>query len=61
MDRKGAAPWLRGQSSTYLAQQMRAFASGARRNDINEQMRKVARQLTSAEIDSLSKYYATMQ
>lgn len=61
MDRKGAAPWLGGQSSTYLAQQMRAFASGARRNDINEQMRNVARQLTSAEIDSLAKYYATMQ
>lgn len=61
MDRKGAAPWLGGQSSTYLAQQMRAFGSGARRNDINEQMRNVARQLTAAEIDSLSKYYATMQ
>jgi cytochrome c553 len=39
---------------------MRAFASGARHNDINEQMRHVARQLTSAEIDSLAKYYAAM-
>ena len=61
LDRKGAAPWLGGQSSAYLAEQMRAFASGARRNDINEQMRNVARQLTSAEIDSLAKYYAAMQ
>ncbi|QQC62600.1 c-type cytochrome [Paraburkholderia ginsengisoli] len=60
LDRKGAAPWLGGQSSTYLAVQMRAFASGARHNDINEQMRNVARQLTPAEIDSLAKYYAAM-
>jgi cytochrome c553 len=60
LDRKGAAPWLGGQSSTYLAEQMREFASGARHNDINEQMRHLARQLTSAEIDSLAKYYAAM-
>ena len=61
LDRKGAAPWLGGQSAAYLAQQMHAFASGARHNDINEQMRNVARQLTSEEIDSLAKYYAAMQ
>jgi cytochrome c553 len=61
LDRKGAAPWLGGQSSVYLAAQMRAFASGARHNDINEQMRNVARQMTPAEIDSVAKYYAAMQ
>ena len=61
LDRKGSAPWLGGQSSIYLAAQMRAFASGVRRNDINEQMRNVTRQMTSAEIDSLAKYYAAMQ
>ena len=61
LDRKGAAPWLDGQSATYLAAQMHAFASGARHNDINEQMRNVVRQMTSAEIDSLAKYYAAMQ
>lgn len=61
LDRKGAAPWLGGQSSIYLAAQMQAFASGARRNDINEQMRNVARQMTPAEIDSVAKYYAAMQ
>ncbi|MFM0188169.1 c-type cytochrome [Paraburkholderia nemoris] len=61
LDRKGAAPWLGGQSSIYLAAQMRAFAAGARHNDINEQMRNVARQMTSAEIDSVAKYYAAMQ
>jgi cytochrome c553 len=61
LDRKGAAPWLGGQSSVYLAAQLRAFASGERHNDINEQMRNVARQMTPEEIDSLAKYYAAMQ
>ncbi|OLL33332.1 cytochrome c4 [Burkholderia sp. SRS-W-2-2016] len=61
LDRKGAAPWLGGQSAEYLAAQLRAFASGARHNDINEQMRNVARQMTEEEIDSVAKYYAAMQ
>jgi len=60
LDRKGAAPWLGGQSSVYLAAQMHAFATGARHNDINEQMRNVARQLTPEEIDGLAKYYGAM-
>lgn len=61
LDRKGAAPWLGGQSSVYLAAQLRAFASGARHNDINEQMRNVARRMTPAEIDNLARYYAALQ
>ncbi|SMG31639.1 c-type cytochrome [Paraburkholderia susongensis] len=60
LDRKGAAPWLGGQSAVYLAAQMHAFAAGERHNDINEQMRNVARQMTPEEIDSLAKYYAAM-
>lgn len=58
LDRKGAAPWLGGQSSVYLAAQMQRFASAERHNDINEQMRNVARHLTPQEIDGLAKYYA---
>jgi len=58
LDRKGAAPWLGGQASVYLAAQMQRFASGERHNDINEQMRNVARHLTPDEIDGLAKYYA---
>ncbi|HEV3424985.1 MAG TPA: c-type cytochrome [Paraburkholderia sp.] len=58
LDRKGAAPWLGGQASVYLAAQMQRFASGERHNDINEQMRNVARHLTPQEIDGLAKYYA---
>lgn len=61
LDRKGAAPWLGGQSATFLADQMRAFATGARHNDINEQMRNVARQLTPEEITALANYYAQVQ
>ncbi|MFC0398225.1 c-type cytochrome [Paraburkholderia rhizosphaerae] len=57
-DRKGAAPWLGGQSSVYLAGQLRLFASGQRRNDINEQMRNVARNMTPEEIDGVAKLYA---
>jgi cytochrome c553 len=61
LDRKGAAPWLGGLSADYLAAQLHAFASGARHNDINEQMRNVARQMTAEEIDAVAKYYAAMR
>ncbi|MCC8404210.1 cytochrome c4 [Paraburkholderia sp. MMS20-SJTN17] len=61
IDRKGAAPWLGGLSAVYLAAQLRAFASGERHNDINEQMRNVARQMTPEEIDAVARYYAAMQ
>jgi cytochrome c553 len=57
-DRKGAAPWLGGQSSVYMAGQLKAFADGTRHNDINEQMRNVARNMTPEEIDGVAKYYA---
>jgi cytochrome c553 len=57
-DRKGAAPWLGGQSSAYMAGQLHAFASGDRHNDINQQMRNVARNMTQEEIDAVAKYYA---
>ncbi|CAB3800634.1 hypothetical protein LMG28614_05233 [Paraburkholderia ultramafica] len=57
-DRKGSAPWLGGQSSVYMAAQLRAFANGDRHNDINEQMRNVARNMTPEEISGVAKYYA---
>ncbi|MEX3854450.1 cytochrome c [Paraburkholderia sp. BR10923] len=61
LDRKGAAPWLGGLAAAYLTAQLQAFASGARHNDINEQMRHVARQMTPEEMDAVSRYYAAMQ
>jgi cytochrome c553 len=52
------APGLRGQQRAYLELQMQSFKDGNRRNDISEQMRSVARQLTSAEITMLAAYYS---
>jgi cytochrome c553 len=52
------APWLGGQPAVYLHQQLTAFNSGARRNDIDAQMRNVARVMTAAEIDAASQFYA---
>jgi cytochrome c553 len=41
----------------YIKAQLRAFASEARRNDISQQMRNVARQMTAEEIDEVARYY----
>jgi cytochrome c553 len=43
VDSKAGAGWLGGQPGVYLRTQLEAFATGARRNDIGEQMRNVAR------------------
>ena len=55
---KAGAAWLGGQPAVYLRTQLEAFASGARRNDIGEQMRNVARGMTTEEIDAASRFYA---
>ena len=55
---KAGAAWLGGQPAVYLHAQLAAFASGARRNDIGEQMRNVARRMTRDEIDAASRFYA---
>jgi cytochrome c553 len=55
---KAGAAWLGGQPASYLHDQLAAFASGVRRNDIEEQMRNVARRMTPTEIDAASRYYA---
>jgi cytochrome c553 len=55
---KAGAAWLEGQPVAYLHTQLEAFASGARHNDIDEQMRNVARAMTPQEIDAASRYYA---
>jgi cytochrome c553 len=55
---KPSAAWLEGQPLAYLRVQMEAFASDNRRNDIDTQMRNVARGMTPAEIDAASRFYA---
>jgi cytochrome c553 len=57
-DAKLGTPWLDGQSAIYIKAQLHAFATGGRRNDISEQMRNIARQMTAAEIDEAARYYA---
>lgn len=56
-DTKAGSPWLGGQSAVYIKAQLQAFASGARRNDISQQMRNIARQMTTEEIDEAARYY----
>lgn len=57
-EHKLGAPWLDGMPKDYLAVQLTAFASGARKNDSHAQMRNMARQLSTKESDELATYYA---
>lgn len=54
-----ATPVLDGEPDVYIRDQLHAFRNGTRRNDLNQQMRNVARQLTDAEIAELAAYYAS--
>ncbi|WP_052699345.1 cytochrome c [Hyphomicrobium sp. 99] len=51
-------PVLLGQSSSYLEQQLSAFATRERNNDLFERMRTIAHQLTPDEMHQLAVYYA---
>jgi cytochrome c553 len=57
IDNKAGSPWLGGQSAVYIKAQLHAFSSGTRRNDISQQMRNIARQMTAEEIDQVAHYY----
>ncbi len=59
IDVKAGSPWLGGQSAVYIEAQLRALASGARHNDISQQMRNIARQMTEQEITEAARYYQT--
>lgn len=54
-------PTLTGQYAQYLEAQLKAFASGARHNDIYHRMRNVASKLTPTEMQLLSVYYSGQQ
>jgi cytochrome c553 len=58
VDQKFGTPWLEGMPSSYLVVQLQAFASGARRNDSQAQMRNMARAMTPLEIQELAAFYA---
>jgi cytochrome c553 len=56
---KIGAPALQGQHAAYLERQLAAFAQGIRQNDIYEQMRAAAKQLTPDEMQALAAFYGT--
>jgi len=57
IDVKSGSPWLGGQSAVYIKAQLEAFATGARHNDISEQMRNIARRMRPDEINAVARYY----
>ncbi len=54
---KLGAPALHGQHTAYIERQLAAFAQSMRQNDINEQMRVIARALTPDEMHGVAAYY----
>ncbi len=58
LETKVGSPWLNGLSAVYIKSQLHAFASGDRHNDVSEQMRNVARNMTPEEIDQAATYYS---
>jgi cytochrome c553 len=56
---KLGAPRLTEQQPAYIERQLTAFAQGLRRNDINEQMRTIASQLTASEMHAVAALYGT--
>jgi cytochrome c553 len=50
-------PTLSGQHRIYLENQLKAYRSGQRRNDVYQRMRAIARELTDEEITQLARYY----
>jgi hypothetical protein len=59
LDSKPGAAWLERQLRVYLRSQLVvAFASGARRNDIAEQIRSVARRMPTDKVEAAGEFYA---
>lgn len=58
IDHKAGAPRLDGMTGQYLQSQLEAFANGMRHNDINEQMRNIARNMTHDEVVAAARFYA---
>jgi cytochrome c553 len=54
---KIGAPALQGQQSAYIERQLAAFTQGMRQNDISEQMRTIAKQLTAEEMHAIAAFY----
>ena len=57
--RKNGAPSLETQNSSYIEEQLNAFAVGTRTNDIDMPMRSIAGLLTAEERQALAAYYGS--
>ena len=57
--RKIGAPPLSNQEAAYIESQLASFAQGIRANDIGEQMRVIAKQLTPEEMHALAAFYGS--
>lgn len=55
---KLGAPALQGQHAAYIERQLAAFALGMRQNDINQQMRTIAKQLAPDEMHAIAAFYS---
>jgi cytochrome c553 len=55
--KKIGAPHLKDQQAAYIERQLASFAQGIRENDIGEQMRVIAKQLTPGEMQALAALY----
>lgn len=56
--RKLGAPALQGQHREYLERELEAFAQDVRSNDIDEQMRVIAAQLSAVEVHAIALHYS---
>jgi cytochrome c553 len=54
---KLGAPALQGQHAAYIERQLASFAQGMRENDIFQQMRVIAKQLTPDEMHAIAAFY----
>jgi cytochrome c553 len=50
-------PVIIGQSREYMIQQLNAYASGARKNDVYGRMRNISKKLTPQEREDLARYF----
>jgi len=50
-------PVIIGQSREYMIQQLNAYASGARKNDVYGRMRDISKKLTPREREELARYF----
>ena len=55
---KLGAPALQGQQAAYIEEQLVAFTQSLRQNDIFDQMRIIARQLTPNEMQAVAAFYS---